>query len=98
MAEALLRSAANDDLLDIPEYIARDAPAGAEAFIDHSLDRRPRLAEIPGAGRAFGTRHRSLRMCPFRPYVILYRPPDADEGIDVLRVVHAARDWLTLLD
>lgn len=48
------------------------------------------LAELPGIGRSRDELRPRLRSFPVGPYTLFYRP--ASDGIELIRVVHAARD------
>ncbi len=50
----------------------------------------PRITRRPLMGRTRDELERGVRSFPFGRYVILYMPADA--GIDVVRVLHGARD------
>ena len=52
--------------------------------------RRPHLARQPLIGRARKELATDLRSFPFGRYVIFYTP--VHDGIDVVRVLHSARD------
>jgi len=57
-----------------------------------------RLAGMPGMGRPFLARRRRLagvRVFPvraFRKHLVFYRPLARERGVEVIRVLHAARD------
>ncbi|AUB80977.1 type II toxin-antitoxin system RelE/ParE family toxin [Candidatus Thiodictyon syntrophicum] len=80
---------AEDDLVDIWIYIARDNPDAADRLLEE-IDRKcVLLAENPRLGRARPDIAPEFRHWPIGSYLILYRLlPD---GIEVVRVVHGAR-------
>ena len=90
MPRILKRPRAEADITEIWEFIAEDSEARADAFIDQ-LDRKLRtLAKRPNMGRGRGGLAEGLRSFPLGRYVIFYLPlPD---GIDIVRVLHGARD------
>jgi len=84
------RTQAKIDLAEIWDYIADDSEDRADSFID-SIDRKFRiLADQPNIGRMRDELVEGLRSFPIGRYIIFYRPlPD---GIEVIRVLHGARD------
>ena len=86
---------AKADLVQITDYLAEQGGTGALAFVDELNDKCASLAIaplryplIPGYKR-FGIRRR-----PVGSYLILYR---VDRNIEVIRVLHGARDYERLL-
>ncbi len=78
------------DILDIWDHIADDNIAAADRRVDELDAAYSRLATQPMMGRARPELAPDLRSFPFGRYVIYYVPlPD---GIDVVRVLHSARD------
>jgi toxin ParE1/3/4 len=90
------------DLIEHVTYIAGDRPSAALRFIDAVERAFERLAAMPEIGpvRQFrNPRLLGIRMWPvpsFRNYLIFYRIA-ADE-IQILRVLHAARDLESALE
>ena len=89
--------AAVRDLIEIGDYLAQVASlAMAERFIDAAEATFERLARLPGIGAIYesddpafeGFRHGIIDT--FSNYVVFYRPTDG--GIEVVRVLHGARD------
>lgn len=78
------------DILDIWDHIADDNMAAADRWVDALDAVFSRLATQPMMGRARPEIARDLRSFPFRRYVIYYVP--LSDGIDVVRVLHSARD------
>ena len=80
---------AEEDLVDIWIYIARDNPDAADRLLEE-IDRKfVLLAENPRLGRARPDIAPEFRHWPVGNYLILNRLlPD---GIEVVRVVHGAR-------
>ena len=84
------------DILDIWDYIADDDIAAADRWVDELDAAFGRLATQPKMGRARPEIAPDLRSFPFMRYVIYYVPlPD---GVDVVRVLHSARDIDGLVD
>lgn len=87
---------AQEDLLDIWLHIAADSPFRADRFLN-LLDEKIRLlADTPGMGRRCDELSPGLRGLPVGNYLIFYR--QAGQGIDVVRVLHGARDIEALFD
>jgi toxin ParE1/3/4 len=90
------------DLIKHVTYIARDRPSVALRFIDAVERAFERLAAMPEIGpvRQFHSpRLLGIRMWPvpdFRNYLIFYR--FVAEEIQILRILHAARDLETALE
>jgi toxin ParE1/3/4 len=88
--------AALSDLDQLAAYIQRDSPDAAIRFLAAAERTFLRLAAMPELGerQEFGRRElaglRVWQVEGFENYVIFYRT--ADGGIEVLRVLHAARD------
>jgi toxin ParE1/3/4 len=93
----VVRSPAETDLLESALFIAEDSPAAAQRFLDEAEKAFARLAEFP----EIGTTRTGLRSgargieivagAPgFEKFRICYIP--RADHIDVLRVLHGARD------
>ena len=77
------------DLLEIAFYIAQDDVNSAHRFLER-IDRQCRLiAQSPEIGRRRDELSPGLRSFPFGNYMIFYRHT---QHIEVIRVLHAARD------
>ena len=81
---------AERDLLAILEYIARDGPGAAVRFVDRIEEKCQMLANSPDMGFGRDELLPRLRVWPVGNYLIFYRP--ANENIEVVRVLHSARD------
>jgi toxin ParE1/3/4 len=81
---------AEDDLLDIWRYIARDSDTTADRFLDRLNEKFAALARNPNMGRARPELRPDLRSFPYGAYLILYHI--IDDGVEIVRVVHAARN------
>jgi toxin ParE1/3/4 len=84
------RPLAETDILEIWNYIADDSVAAADRWVDRLDEQFRVLAMQPAMGRARDELARDVRSLPFGRYVIFYVP--LDDGIDVVRVLHGARD------
>jgi toxin ParE1/3/4 len=85
--------AAQDDLLSILEYIARDSPPRAASFVDRLDERIAQLEHYPLLGRV--PRHPRLREYGYRvlvveSYLVFYVV--RGKTIQIQRVIHGSRD------
>src|ERR1700736_3701889 len=89
------------DLDDIAEYIGRTNPQAALRFLDAFDQTVAALAPMPLLGAPHESdelRLQEVRTWPvagFKKYLVFYRP--TEDGIEVLRVLHGARDIDTVL-
>jgi len=90
MARVTRRPLAAADILDIWDDIAEDSLDQADRWIDKLDEKFGILATQPLMGRAREELAADLRSFPFGRYVIFYMP--VQDGIDVVRVLHSARD------
>jgi toxin ParE1/3/4 len=88
--------AARTDLEGIWLFIAEDDPDAADRFIRNIISRLPVLASMPYMGRQREELSARLRSFPIASYVIFYRP--MDDGIEVVRILHGARDFPPLFE
>ena len=102
MSKITRRPSANRDLLDIYRYYARQAGVRvADRFFDQAEAPFARLARRPGIGTRYQPdepHYADLRHFPvsrFRMYMVFYRPFRG--GIEVLRVLHGARNIAGIL-
>ena len=92
----LVRSTAEDDLLETALFIAEDHPEAAQRFLDAAERAFDRLGEFPEIGSprtSVDPSFAGLRLWPvpgFEKFRICYVP--RHDHIDVLRVLHGARD------
>ena len=90
MRQYRVSAAARADLDEIWFYIAQDSPEAADKFIRAIVTRFPRLASMSEMGRRreeLAPRRRSLA---FGNYVVFYRA--MENGVEIVRVLHGARD------
>lgn len=85
------------DLQSLHDYIAREGSAErADRMLDALVEAMDRLAEMPGMGRVRRTRRGAeLRVWPVPPFLVFYRRAEA--SIEIVRVLHGARDADALL-
>lgn len=96
MTRVVLTDAAKQDQLEIWLYIAADNPDAADRLLDEMDETLRLLSSAPGLGRARDDIAPGLRYFPIENYLILYEAlPD---GINVVRLVHGARQLAQLLD
>jgi toxin ParE1/3/4 len=98
----IIRPRADRDLDDHAEYIARDNLEAARRFYDAAAKAFEQLVVLPEMGSPQTFRNPALtglrmwRIPRFERYLIFYRP--IQEGIEVIRVLHAARDIGAILE
>jgi plasmid stabilization system protein ParE len=95
---------AERDLVEHYAYIARDKIAPADRFLKTAEQSFERLAEMPGAGRAWESETPQLQGVrvypmapPYRNYLVFYRIVE-DQAIEILAILHAARDVGAILE
>lgn len=84
------RPLAAADIAEVWDYIAEDSEVQADAWVDRLDQTLRQLATQPRMGRARDELAPGLRSLPFGRYVVFYEA--LDDGIDIVRVLHAARD------
>jgi toxin ParE1/3/4 len=72
------------------DYIADESFAAADRWVDRLDEQFRVLATQPMMGRARDELAPGVRSFPFGRYVVFYVP--LEDGIDVIRVLHGARD------
>jgi toxin ParE1/3/4 len=90
------RRTAREDLFQLARWIAADNPDAAHRLLDAAREAADMLADLPRLGPTGRFRSHSLRQVriwPVRDFDKVLMIYAADRGgIDVLRVVHGARD------
>ena len=93
----LYRPQARHDAIDAALYIAADNAEAAERFLKALESTCERLAAMPAMGMRQHLKDATLyelRVFPirdFEKYLIFYQP--LGEGIEIIRVIHGARDY-----
>jgi toxin ParE1/3/4 len=86
---------AEQDLLGIWEYIARDSPAAADRFLQRLDERFQLLLKEPLMGESQDRFRTGLRSIVEGSYIAFYEPRENE--ILLYRVLHGARKWDDLL-
>ncbi len=96
MARVTRRPQAATDILEIWDYIAEDSIAAADRWVDRLDETLELWATQPMMGRARDDLASGVRSFAFGKYVVFFLPlPD---GIDVVRLLHGARDIDVVFD
>lgn len=95
MPRIIQRPLALQDLDEIWDYIAVDNPEAADQFVDMIEEKSRLLAKFPKIGASCENLHLALRYLPVGKYLIFYL--SIDDGIEIVRVLHGARDLEGLL-
>jgi toxin ParE1/3/4 len=96
MARMVIKPLADQDLSEQAAYIERDNPGATARFQAAIQKLLANLVLMPRLGVLYhlhSTRLHGIRMHPvpgFRNHLVFYRP--TEEGIEVVRVLHGARD------
>ena len=96
MKQFRVSDVARSDLDEIWLYIAQDDLDAADKFIRAIISRFPKLAAMPLIGRQREELSPNLRSFPVSRYVIFYRP--IEDGVEIVRVLHGARDFPPLFE
>ena len=78
------------DLDNIYQYIASDNLVAAGKLLERYTEIFQKLAVVPGLGRNRPELGRGIKSFPTESYIIFYRVVEG--GIQILRVLHGARD------
>jgi toxin ParE1/3/4 len=84
---------AADDLEETHDFIPEDSPQAAVDFISRLEEKCHILAKTPEMGRQRNELAPSLRSFPEGKYLIFYQ---IKGGIEIIRVLHSARDIVGL--
>lgn len=96
MPRILRTPQANDDLFFIWEYVAQRNVAEADTLVRRFDETFRTLASNPGIGQKQDQYRPGLRCFPVGNYIIFYLT--IDDGIEVIRVLHGARNLPTLFE
>lgn len=103
MSRVLISELARQDLIELYRTIAADKIEPAERFLTVAQESFQRVADMPKIGRSWNSsnpRLSGMRVYPlpqgYGNYLVFYRP--IKRGIEVFRVLNAARDIGALLD
>ena len=90
MARVTRRPQAAADILEIWDFIAEDSFAAADRWVDRLDETLELWATQPMMGRGREELAPGVRSFAFGKYVVFFSP--LSDGIDVVRVLHGARD------
>lgn len=94
--EVIFTNAANQDFLNILEFIAKDNPDKAIEFIDKLEDRtRHFLTMNPFGGKVYKD---NVRYIVFDNYIIVYEPNESNKELYIYMVSERHRDWKFIID
>jgi toxin ParE1/3/4 len=80
---------------DIASYISLDSPMAALNWLEGLEAKLEAIGLTPGLGVSRPEVRAELRSFAFGNYLVIYRK--VNEGAEIVRVVHGARDWQKLL-
>lgn len=84
---------ASNNLQAIHNYIAKDSKVYATRFIKSPIRATTKLETMPRCGRIVPELESyGLREVTYKNYRIVYRIKEGSEGIEILAVLHGARD------
>lgn len=90
MNRIVVTNDAASDLDDIWSYIYDESKNAADRLIDNIIERFSTLAQFPEMGRERSDILTGMRSFRVGRYFIFYR--QIEDGIEILRVLHSARD------
>ena len=94
--KVIVTEAAINDLIQIGQYIKRDSPERAKAFVDELYERCQRLGNMP---RAFplvpGHEQSGIRRRPHGNYLIFYVAKRST--VEILHILNGAMDYERIL-
>ena len=84
-----------DDIRAIGRHIAAENPHAAQRWTETVIAKCELIGEMPGIGTARPEVDPALRLFPVGKYLFFYRHIGTD--VEIIRVLHGARDWASLL-
>jgi toxin ParE1/3/4 len=81
------------DLQEVWDFIARDSEVHADRFVRNIEKRYILLSDNPSLGVARFPNYPGLRLFPYGNCIIIYQPLVDDQGIELIRLLHSARDY-----
>ena len=96
MRRVRIRAVARADVKEIMDHISTDRPRTAKRFFDAFEKLAKRLADFPELGAIYESDDmvfeglRVFSVPRFRKYLVFYRVED--DVIDIVRIIHGARD------
>ena len=96
MKQCIFSPRARKDFSDILDYIGETSPDSALDFVTRLQLMCDRLAEMPELGRKRDDLLPGIRGFPVERYIIFYRILEG--GVEIIRVVHGARDIESIFD
>ncbi|NMG08316.1 type II toxin-antitoxin system RelE/ParE family toxin [Brasilonema sp. UFV-L1] len=96
MSRVIRTPEAKNDLKELWNYIADFSEERADSYLRMLDEKMQTLAQFPLMGKECAELLEGLRSFPVNNYVIFYRP--IDNGIEVIRVLHGARDIESLFE
>lgn len=90
MARFTRTARAEEDLIEIWTWVAADSPSAADRLLDRIDEVCGRLAEMPALGAARPDLAEGPRYFVTGSHLVIYRV--APGGVEIVRVVHGARD------
>jgi toxin ParE1/3/4 len=85
---------ADQDLIELSAYVSTDSPQAGFRLIDRVFQKCQLLAENPALGVRRDELSPGLRSHVVGNYLVFYEP--TEYGIQVIRIVHGARDLESL--
>ncbi|MAW85601.1 MAG: plasmid stabilization protein [Phyllobacteriaceae bacterium] len=98
MSRVLYTPLADRDLESLYLYLHERSEAAADSYLEDLLTTIWRLADLPYSAPQRLPNHRDVRVASVRNHLVLYRAFSDGDGIEVLRIVHGAQDWLSDAD
>ena len=95
MGRIIRRPKARADLKDIHAWIAQNSVAAASAYLRKINAAIQRISDNPLSAPKRLERFPDICIASVEKHLLLYRPLDGEKGIELLRIVHGAQDWLS---
>lgn len=90
-----LTADAENDLLAVADFIGRDSPETAVAYVEQLLTHCSAVAENPQMYRERSEWGQKVRAAPFGVYLVVY--DFDDKQVVILRVLHTKRNITSIL-